>query len=216
MDSFSKSVYASEVWTQCRFALDAIDHLNDALELLRSPPDPRQASLFRSEVFRAIHSFLAHTSNVSLLLWPPLPKRGNGESVKAYERRLATKQPVIRSRALRAEFGLPDEHLLKNRRLRDHLEHFDERLDEWRCTSGVHKNFCNDYIGAAEGTVGLKTTEIMRWFDPSTRSFTFGGEMFDLQALATAVDQLLPLAHHVQTTCWERMMQEAKDNPSTA
>ena len=195
MDLFSQSVYASEIAKQCQFAASAIGQLNHALKSLHENPSeqPDRRHFFHNEVFRSIHSFLTHTSNISRLLWPAVPTRGKGESDDAYEVRLSSKLAITRARALRATFCLPDEHVLKSRRLRDLLEHFDEKLDEWRTTS-VHRNIVNDFIGPKNGIVGIAETDMMRWFDPSTKSFTFRGETFDLQAFATATSQLLPIA----------------------
>jgi AAA+ ATPase superfamily predicted ATPase len=210
MDLFSQSVYVSEVAKQCQFAVGAVGQLNHALKSLQeSRTEPERRNFFHSEVFRSIHSFLTHTSNISRLLWPAMPKRGNGESDEAYEMRLSSKPAILRARALRASLRLPDEHVLKSRRLRDLLEHFDEKLDEWRSTS-VHRNIVNDFIGPKNGIVGIAETDMMRWFDPSSNSFTFRGETFDLQALATATSQLLPLAKKTEEQLRGQMINEMR------
>lgn len=209
MDAFSKSVYSLEIATQCQFAIGAIGQLNHALRWLRENRDAEaeQQRFFHNEVFRSVHSFLTHTSNISRMLWPAVPSRGNGESDEGYEARISQKLPVGRARALRQTFGLSDEHPLKSRRLRDLLEHFDEKLDEWRTTS-VQRNIVSDYIGPRNGFVGITETDMMRWFDPSTNSFTFRGEIFDLQALATAVSDLLPLSKSVELRLRDEMRME--------
>jgi len=210
MDLFEQSVYASEIAKQCQFAIGAIGQLNHALTSIRGNPgsQPERRHFFHNEVFRSIHSFLTHTSNISRLLWPAIPTRGNGESDEAHGARVSAKLPVARARALRVAFGLPDDHVLKSRRLRDLLEHFDEKLDDWRTTS-VHRNIVNDYIGPKNGIVGIAETDMMRWFDPATNSFTFRGEQFDLQALATAANEMLPIATKVEEELRERMRSEA-------
>lgn len=211
MNLFSQSVYASEIAKQCQFAIGAIGQLNHALKSLHQNPgeQPDRRNFFHNEVFRSIHSFLTHTSNISRLLWPAVPTRGNGESDEAYEERLSSKLAITRARALRVTLLLPDEHVLKSRRLRDLLEHFDEKLDEWRTTS-VHRNIVNDYIGPKNGIVGIAETDMMRWFDPSSNSFTFRGEAFDLQALATATNELLPAAVKAEEQLREQMINEAR------
>jgi hypothetical protein len=181
MDLFSQTVYVSEVAKQCHFAVGAVGQLNHALKSLgESGRDAERRKFFHSEVFRSIHSFLTHTSNVSRLLWPAVPTRGNGESDKAYSARLSSKPAIQRARALRVTLSLSEDHILKSRRLRDLLEHFDEKLDEWRSTS-VHLNIVNDFIGSKGSIVGIAETDMMRWFDPSTNAFTFRGEIFDLR-----------------------------------
>lgn len=213
MDSFTKSVYALEIAKQCQFAIDAIGQLNHSLGSMRGElsQESHRMKFFHNEVFRSIHSFLTHTSNISRLLWPALPTRGNGESDSAYEARVVTKPSVIRSRVLRAEFGLTDEHVLKSRRLRDLLDHFDEKLDEWRTTS-KHRNIVNDYIGPKNGIVGVADTDMMRWFDPSTKVFTFRGEVFNLQSLATEVERMLPIALQVEERMRDALAREGVES----
>jgi hypothetical protein len=211
MDTFSKIIYASEISQQCRFALLAVTQINTSVQALRAGGDPEVNGPAPSllESFRAIRSFLTHASNVSRILWPAEPQRGNGEGDEAYEGRLLSKAPIARSRALRDEFGLSGEHVLKSRRLRDLLEHFDEKLDDWRTTS-VHRNIVNDFIGPANQIVGIEPTDMMRWFDPSTSSYTFRGEQFDLQELVTAAGELLARSIDVEARLHVRMRQEAE------
>lgn len=205
MDFFSQSVYASEIAKQCQFAIGAIGQLNHALESL--PHSSKNFVEHSNAVFRSIHSFLTHTSNISRLLWPAVPTRGNGESDEDYELRLSSKLAITRARALRATFDLPDKHVLTSRRLRDLLEHFDEKLDDWRRTS-VRRNIANDIIGPKNTIAGMEDTDMMRWFDPTTNKFIFRGEEFDIQALATATHQLLPIATKVNEELRKRMISE--------
>lgn len=58
------------------------------------------------------------------------------------------------------------------------------------------------------GIAGVVETDMMRWFDPSTNSFTFRGETFDLQALAKVVSELLPLSIGVEQRLQEEMKNE--------
>jgi hypothetical protein len=184
--------YLLEAETQAEFALNAIRAVNNVLPRLlgddgASLDFERRMTLHR-EVFRTIHSFLTHASNLSRLFWPPQPAMRQRESVEQFETRVPR---VRRGRNLRAALGLPDEgHILKDRRLRDHLEHFDERLDAWQAESERH-NFVQDFIGPKNGgIVGIEDTDMMRWFDPTTNNFRFRGEEYDLQALADAVAEM--------------------------
>lgn len=61
-----------------------------------------------------------------------------------------------------ARLRLPeDEHPLKSLKLRDHLEHFDERLDHWQAKS-VRKNCSRDSIGSRERLAGVDDIDIMQ------------------------------------------------------
>jgi len=109
---------------------------------------------------------------------------------------------VERANELRAAVQLPDNgHPLKSRRIRDHLEHFDERLDHWVQTS-AHRNFAQDNIGPWGSIAGIAETDVMRWYDPPTQGFIFRGESLDVQELVTAIDQLLPLTRTMSEQYW--------------
>jgi hypothetical protein len=192
MDTFTKLVYAGEITKQCRFALNAVQHLNHALSQLRERRDTTDEVF--NEVFRAIHSFLTHASNISRMFWPAQTRQ---------------RQSIVRARALRHEYGLGDKHPLKSRSLRNHLEHFDERLDHWRENSR-HRNIVNDIIGPANTIVGVDRTDLMRWFDPATKNFLFRGETYNLQEIASAVDELLPRSRRLEQELWERLRAETR------
>jgi hypothetical protein len=193
MDRFLQHVYVREVQTQCQFAINAVRSLNHALQQVgrgrELSTDERMA--WHSEVFRHTHSFLTHASNISRLFWPPSVPKRKGKPPSDYVARAALTSD--RGESLRALFSLTDVSPLKDRTLRDHLEHYDERLDDWQRTS-KNRNIASDNIGPRGAISGLSETDQMRWFDPTTNRFSFRGEEYDLQELATSVDRLLPLA----------------------
>ncbi len=192
MDSHASYIYLHEAATQCGFAVNALKGLQNVLARLRDARDPSDVERSRTlhaEVFRSLHSFLTHASNVSRLFWPPAPRRRSreGESRAAYKARCAIDPSLVRGRALRDATGLPErDHALKSRRMRDHLEHFDERLDEWYTTS-TRRNYVQDYIGPPGGIVGIDPGDMMRCFDPLTNRLRFRGEEYDLTLLTAAV-----------------------------
>lgn len=204
MDSFFIRVYAGEITTQCKFALSAVNNLNASLQRLHPEAPAEERHFFHSEVFRQTHSFLTHASNISRMFWPPLPKQKNNESDQEYENRLLRTDKAIRSRALKNEYGIEENNPLKHRKLRDHLEHYDERLDHWRNNS-THRNIASDTIGPSNAISGLQETDMMRWFDPSRNYFRFRGEEYNLQEIATAIDLLLPISQAVEEKAWERI-----------
>jgi hypothetical protein len=88
-------------------------------------------------------------------------------------------------------------HRLKSRTLRNHLEHYDERIDDWaEQTEG--KRIADWNIGAIsdlrKNLPTFQPTEIMRHYDPDTKEFIFRGEVFNLQTLLADVDDIHDLA----------------------
>ena len=135
MDEYERQVYFSEVAAQCRFALNAARCLENVLPRLTAAQRARNhllARLLHDEVFRSIHSFLGHASNISRLLWTSLPRRRRDEGEVVYNTRCAQVPRVKRARELRKELALPEEHLLKNRALRAHLVPLDGPEDSPR------------------------------------------------------------------------------------
>lgn len=180
MDAFAREVYLHELETQCRLARDAGRSVDQALA--------NRSSRGGRDVFRGLHSLLTHASNVSKLLWPRA-QRHRGEKKAEFKARSARIE--ARGSELRRIFELPDHgHLLADRTLRNHLEHFDESLEEWERTS-ERRNYVQDMIGAPAGFRGLEATDMMRCFDPGPETFHFRGESYSVRAIRDAVEELL-------------------------
>ena len=206
MDAFTKRIFVGELQKQCQFALNAVGQINFCLKQLNSQGlEPEKSDYFQSEVFRGIHSFLTHASNVSKILWAGLPKKKPNESDEQYKLRINKIKKVRRAAELRDELGLPEEHALRNRQLRDHLEHFDERIDDWEEHS-QNKNYVQDNIGPENAIVGIDKTDMMRWFNPTNDTFLFRSETFSLQDIATALEKLLPVLVAKEKELWQRQI----------
>ena len=85
--------------------------------------------------------------------------------------------------------------------MRDHLEHFDERIAEWNETS-ERKNYVQDTIGPPNAIVGIDAGDAMRWFDPTANHYLFRGERYDMQALAAEIDGIRPRAEAAAEEAW--------------
>jgi hypothetical protein len=208
-------VYFTEIEMQCLFALHGIGVVNDTnsviikategktnqgvsvLHTMRDECSEQEYIEIVSKLFSSIHSFLTHTSNVSKLLWPPT---GGGDKQGRKDRK-------ERGKVLRRILGLTGDNALKNRSLRDHLEHFDERMDTWRKSVGDAKKIkYKDYVVAPASTLKersqvenpLGVSAEMRRFDPMSNTFTFRGEDFDLQKLEADTRELLKVVREVK------------------
>src|ERR1700731_1502834 len=67
---------------------------------------------------------------------------------------------------LRDSLGIDDSNPIANTDLRNHLEHYDERLDKWFETSTSHNSI--EVIGPPNTVVGVADADIFRWFDPNS------------------------------------------------
>jgi hypothetical protein len=224
MDKHAQATYLREIASQCRFALNAVAGINAAMTQLRSRNRGLAQAGLHAEVFRSVHSFLTHASNISRMLWP----QGGGAGGQrpsgwlawlwGFVRPSETQQRSRRARlfrrtrgaTLRQQLEIADgNHVLRSRTLRDHLEHFDERLDDWAQTS-PNRNYVQDSIGRwGKDIVGIDVRDTMRWFDPQEQSCFFRGDRIDLQQLATAISDLLPKAEARADALWREAAAEA-------
>jgi hypothetical protein len=83
---------------------------------------------------------------------------------------------------MRRLFGVSDTSLLGDRKVRNALEHFDERVDTWAATSQQH-NFADRNVFTPGGIVGLDPSDFARNFDPSTTVISVFGDSVDLRAV---------------------------------
>jgi|SRR5690554_246440 len=191
MDDHARDVFLSELKKQCEFCMAAAAQVNYSLERLRDRDnDAEQRKHFPSEVFRGLHSFLTHASNVSRILWPPVPSKRKKEKDSQYAKRLQKLPRVNRASVLKEFLEIEEDHILRQRTLRDHLEHYDERLDDWSANS-ERRNIVTDMIGDPAGIVGIDDRDRMRNFNPNGAEYIFRGERFNVQAIASAIESLL-------------------------
>ena len=166
MTDFVEQIYLREIIQQCEWAAGAFRRMETVLKV--APPHV-------SEFFREASSFLQHTAAVSKMLWP------GGEKDPARSERAQR-----RGAHLRRSLGVEGHHPLKSRRLRDHIEHLDTRLDDWAESSTV---LVDNFIGPRRSIGGnaVKESDILRNFDPDTGAYIVRGERFDIHALLRSV-----------------------------
>lgn len=195
MDAHAQAAFLRELRLQAFLSLHAILALEQVskkrLEIDRTDLAARQ--YVHNEHFRTIHSFLTHLSNVSRIIWPPSYKSGRCDCKKKEIEIGSCNHCLSRSRAatIQKELGLLGvDHVLQSRTLRDHLEHFDERLDDWQSKS-ARRNYVQDHIGAKEDFEGVDAGDRMRQFDPARGEFTFRGETFSLLKLKEGAEDII-------------------------
>lgn len=197
MDDHGKRVYLEEILNQSEMSIRAARTVEQALSLVRgNSHEPGARAHYHAEVFRAIHSLLTHLSNVSKLIWPPASGKKccckkKPEHINVCKSCFTTQRSSIIIKLLCIEV---EDHSLKNRGLRNHLEHFDERLDEWFQNS-KRRNIVQDYIGPKGRLVkGIDNSDHMREYDPDTGDFGFRGECYSLIALVKGAEDIIARA----------------------
>lgn len=166
MERFLERIYLVQVLEDCRMCLASVSAFNAALN------DPRN-----DEPFTHAMSFIHKAAAVSRIFWPP----------KSFSKE-SSARAKSRGENLKKALQINDTHPIKSRDLRDHLEHFDERLDDWAEHS---KNRCIivRMIGKRSHIAGnsINDSDIIHLFDPDTHRYYFRGQEFNLQELVDGI-----------------------------
>jgi len=196
MQKDTQDIYVREIKTQAELAAYAGLDLNKYLAILADKNVPvGQRSEAIPQVFRAIHSLLTHASNISKLFWPV---GVDGNTAPTNPSKLKRWQ---RGQYLRILFSIASPNALEKRTLRDHLEHFDERLDklaEEREVSTTGKAVVDLVIGPRfTPEQGIRLDFILRHFSRLEEKFIFQGEDYDFRAIDNAVGEVLNKARQL-------------------
>ena len=116
-------------------------------------------------VFYKLHHFIVHATNVDKLL--------------------DIKIGSSRDKLLHDRVDLSDVDLKLVRKLRNHLEHFDERLDRWVSEYDGHTFFDMNLVS---NTKGFPKRSFLRALDGYT--FKFYGEDFPLQIIISSLNEI--------------------------
>lgn len=128
--------------------------------------------------FALVQEALAHAAALSRFFWPT--KQG-GEHAQA------------RGHKLREAFELDDMSPLRERRLRDAFEHFDERLDRFLLENDAGTFFPDPRIGD-HALADEPTDKIFKLVDPDAAICVLLGEKFAYEPIRREVDRVLGLA----------------------
>ncbi len=170
MDNRLLRLFQRQVETNCEFLLIAAQDFQIAYQEHDS-----------GRFWFSAQNMLVAAANLSKSLW------GAGGKKEA------ERQP------LRQSLGVQDNSPLRPRKLRNHLEHFDERLDEWYQEALSSGRFWYlDRISAPAGMVAIspppRPIEMFRHFDPQTGQLTFWGDTVSVAELVKEAQTILPIA----------------------
>ncbi len=126
----------------------------------------------------SIEAFLMATGNISKVFWPSVP--GKDKNRARIERRC---------RALRILCEMGDDSPLKSRVLRNHFEHFDERLDIWY-DADRPANLADSNFVRLEEFKEWNPGDVLRNFDPESWVLWFMGDTLEFRPLIQAVESL--------------------------
>ena len=160
MEEWHLGIYLRELEKQCKFLLIAEDELKSGLRENKY-----------NYTWCAIQNFLVAAGNISKILWPP--KRGSKK----------------RGEEIRTRLGIKDESVLNDRSLRNHFEHFDERLDTWVASSKKHE-YVDGFIHKSSAVEVKDAIDRKRNFDGTDWIVTFRGDSYELRPIIAAANEL--------------------------
>jgi hypothetical protein len=165
MDLVLLRAFQRQVKFQCECVLLATEQLNAAI--------PKRDI---TAIFCALQALLSSAANISKALW-------SGRKTKN----------ALASRAqLRASLHVPDASPLHPRTMRNHFDHYDERLDEWWKKSKGH-SIADMNVMSRKAIQGLDDIDRLRAFDAQTGDVSFAGDDFNIHTIIDEVRRILPI-----------------------
>lgn len=141
-----------------------------------------------SRVWLNIHSLLDSAAMVSKYLW------GDGK----YDEERSW---------IRKFLDVSEDSPLANRRLRNHFEHFDERLEDWNKSRGtvsgrlINRVFVDRWVyypSFESKPTRFDISKSFRFLDGDNLVLTYQGEVFDLKSLVTETKKIVGKREHVK------------------
>jgi len=104
---------------------------------------------------------------------------------------------VARGKTLRQAFRAADDSPLRSRAIRNHVEHFDERLDRFLSNDPMGQ-LCDFVVGSSE-LVNEQATHVMLLVDPEAQIVVLFGEKYDFSGLTDCVGAVHAAAYAMDT-----------------
>jgi hypothetical protein len=162
VDTFLLRLHQSQIAHQCRAALWALDLAEQSL-------NEGDGDRF----WVSVQNALSAAANISKGLW--------GQSGTLTQER----EP------LRDSLGITGDSIFNTTTLRNHIDHYDERLDRWYENS-QRKIFVGFNIGISVG--GVDPTDMFLNSDANGNEVTFWNDCYSLADLRKSLETLLPVA----------------------
>lgn len=157
--------YIESMLFNTRHAANSIMYLLKVIDELDGNEDPKRfEKLDEERILNHVQNILLQGAALSRYFWPVRDAhKSRGES-------------------LRASLAVSDESPLKNRDLRNAVEHFDERIDKY-LANGIVGYVLPRYVGSTLEKSGVPG-HIFRAYYLDTGRFEVLGESFEMQGLA--------------------------------
>jgi len=184
-----------EISTQSHFAEFSYRNIN---------PKARKGN---DAVFSSIHSFLSHCAMVSKMLKArdrALPRSKISKLIDKYLIMFGLRKKAV---SIGEILGIFASSVIHNRKFRNHLEHYDERLKYWIRKKGVNANIGTYNIGP-KSMIRIPNMVFVSHYDPTSTTFTFVNKDFNLSQLFEEVQRIKEFADD-----WVKQVESGAINP---
>lgn len=161
--------YSQAIRFNLESAILSIQYLVQCLEDTNTIDNP---SKLDDAILDSIQNILLHSASLSKYFWP----------IHQGEHKLHKK----RAQALREHFKVQDNSSIRNKELRNHLEHLDENLDKYLWSKAIVGNVFPAYVGPEVDRNGVPY-HFFRAFFTDTGVFESLGVRLDIQPI---IDEL--------------------------
>jgi hypothetical protein len=168
MNAFLELLFRDQIELQC----EAIVAAAEELEAVLAEDGPPWNQDWNSRVWIAVESMMGATARVSKALW--------GQRMNRAEQR----------QSLRKGLRVPDGSVFADVAMRDHFEHFDERLERWWSEEGRDRHADRQVLPEAEWPI-TDDSNLFRQFDPETWVLFFWGDRFNMREVVVEAKRLL-------------------------
>ena len=185
-------IFQIEIARQCNFAKLAENDLRQSLQnmITHSPDIVVDISVEMNHFWYSAQALLVAVANISKLFWPPPARAKKGEDAEARREYEKTRQED--AKILREALHIDNSSPFKNRKLRDHFEHFDERIAK------LPESDFNYHDTGIYGSNAVQDNNaiFMRMFDPDIYAIKYHGEtpeeaaILELEPVMTAIKTL--------------------------
>ena len=175
LNKFDLGIFVEEIITQSEFALISWEYLQAYLMKKKD----------NNRIFYHIQAFLVAVANISKILSPSNNKfKSRGEE-------------------LRKMLQVPINSPILNRKIRNHFEHYDERIESWASLSKRHNiSDMNISCSMFSALPELESIDCMRNLnisrDCENLNLTFHGDSYDLTIAMYAVKELCKRARKLR------------------
>jgi hypothetical protein len=181
VDEFKMQIFQTEIVRQCNFALLAENDLRQSFQNMTTfrAGAGVNISAEMNRFWYSAQALLVAVANISKLFWPARPRARKGEDGEALKEYTTIRMEDAKT--LRKSLNVDDSFPLKNRKLRDHFEHFDERIARLP-DSGF--NYVDVNISPSNG-IQIDNVIIMRNYDLDNHALEYHGESPEEAAILT-------------------------------